>query len=47
MGGEHSVRNVRLVCHAHNVYLAEVDYGRAALSRHLANGALQRARDGS
>ncbi len=35
MGGEHSARNVRLVCHAHNAYLAEVDYGRAAVSRHL------------
>lgn len=34
MGGEHSVANVRLVCRAHNVYLAEADYGRAAMSRH-------------
>lgn len=35
MGGEHSARNVRLVCHAHNAYLAEVDYGRTSLSRRL------------
>jgi 5-methylcytosine-specific restriction endonuclease McrA len=34
LGGEHSVANVRLMCHAHNAYLAEVDYGRKAMATH-------------
>lgn len=34
MGGNHSPDNVRLLCRAHNRYLAEVDYGRAAIRRH-------------
>jgi hypothetical protein len=34
MGGEHDVGNVTLVCRAHNAFLAEVDYGRATMSRH-------------
>ncbi len=27
LGGEHSVQNIRLMCRAHNDYLAECDYG--------------------
>ena len=34
LGGEHSVGNVRLMCRAHNAYLAECDYGREAMARH-------------
>ena len=34
MGGDHSPGNLHLVCKSHNRYLAERDYGRAAISRH-------------
>ena len=34
LGGDHSVENLGLVCHAHNAYLAECDYGREAMARH-------------
>ena len=34
LGGEHSVENIRLMCRAHNAYLAECDYGRDAMARH-------------
>jgi hypothetical protein len=34
LGGDHSPRSVALVCKAHNLYLAEVDYGRAVMARH-------------
>jgi 5-methylcytosine-specific restriction endonuclease McrA len=33
-GGEHSVRNLRLMCPTHNALLAERDYGTAAMARH-------------
>jgi hypothetical protein len=33
MGGDHSLRNLRLVCRAHNVHFAEADFGRRAMSR--------------
>jgi 5-methylcytosine-specific restriction endonuclease McrA len=33
MGGGHSVQNIRLLCRSHNRYLAEHDYGRAAIRR--------------
>jgi hypothetical protein len=33
-GGEHSVRNLRLMCPTHNALLAERDYGAAAMERH-------------
>jgi hypothetical protein len=33
-GGDHSVANVGLICHAHNAYLAECDYGRKAMASH-------------
>ena len=34
MGGDHSPGNIRLLCAAHNRYLAEHDYGQAAIRRH-------------
>jgi 5-methylcytosine-specific restriction endonuclease McrA len=34
LGGEHSVENIRLMCRAHNAYLAECDYGREAMALH-------------
>jgi hypothetical protein len=34
LGGNHSVSNIRLMCRAHNAYLAECDYGREAMARH-------------
>ena len=34
LGGEHSVKNIRLMCRAHNAYLAECDYGRNAMAAH-------------
>ncbi len=33
-GGDHSVANVSLRCRAHNLYLAELDYGRESIARH-------------
>ena len=29
LGGDHRPEGIRLVCHAHNIYMAEHDYGRA------------------
>jgi hypothetical protein len=34
LGGDHSVTNVRLMCRAHNAYLAEYDFGREAMASH-------------
>ncbi len=34
LGGGYSVGNIRLMCRAHNAYLAECDYGREAMARH-------------
>jgi 5-methylcytosine-specific restriction endonuclease McrA len=34
LGGEHSVQNIRLMCRAHNDYLAQCDYGREAMANH-------------
>jgi len=34
LGGDHSLPNIRLMCRAHNNYLAEHDYGREAMARH-------------
>ncbi len=39
LGGDHSQQSVALVCKAHNLYLAEVDHGRAAMDRHRRSGA--------
>jgi 5-methylcytosine-specific restriction endonuclease McrA len=33
LGGDHRPENIHLVCRAHNAYLAERDYGRAAMAR--------------
>jgi hypothetical protein len=33
LGGDRSLINISLMCHAHNQYLAEHDYGRAAMAR--------------
>jgi hypothetical protein len=35
MRGDHSPGNISLMCAAHNRYLAECDYGRPAIRRHL------------
>jgi hypothetical protein len=35
LGGDHSPENVSLLCRAHNRYLAEIDYGRGAMARHI------------
>jgi 5-methylcytosine-specific restriction endonuclease McrA len=34
LGGDHSPGNLRLLCKRHNLYLAERDYGQAAIRRH-------------
>ncbi|HUG54822.1 MAG TPA: HNH endonuclease [Vicinamibacteria bacterium] len=34
LGGPHSVDNVRLMCRVHNVFLAEVDYGKRLMARY-------------
>ena len=34
MGGDHSPQAIALACKAHNLYQAEIDYGRAAMARH-------------
>ena len=34
LGGDHSPKNIRLMCRAHNDYLAEHDYGREAMVRY-------------
>jgi hypothetical protein len=34
MGGDHSPGNIHLLCSVHNRYLAERDYGPAAIGRH-------------
>ena len=39
MGGDHSPRNLHLLCPNHNRYLAEVDYGHAAIGRRSAREA--------
>src|SRR4029077_12484608 len=33
LGGDHSPQNIRLLCRAHNAYVAEHDYGKAAMAR--------------
>ncbi len=39
MGGDHSPAGVSLLCHAHNLYLAEIDYGCAAAARRCRSSA--------
>ena len=44
MGGDHSLENISLLCPAHNRYLAELDYGHAAIkSRQLSRDETSRA----
>jgi hypothetical protein len=31
MGGDHSPENISMLCPAHNRYVAELDYGQAAI----------------
>ena len=33
-GGGHSLDNIRLMCHAHNAYRAEIDYGKNEMARY-------------
>ncbi len=40
MGGDHSPDNLRLLCPSHNRYLAEIDYGHAAIGRRSTSEAL-------
>ncbi len=37
-GGDHRPDNICLMCPAHNRYLAEIDYGREAMARHVESG---------
>jgi 5-methylcytosine-specific restriction endonuclease McrA len=37
-GGDHSVRNLRLLCRTHNGYLAEREYGTKLIKHHRQNG---------
>ena len=41
-GGRHSVEGVSLLCKTHNLYLAEIDYGRLAMARHWRSKAASR-----
>ena len=34
LGGDHSVRGIGLLCKAHNLYQAEIDYGREAIGQY-------------
>jgi hypothetical protein len=34
LGGDRSIQNICLMCHTHNEYLAELDYGREVILRH-------------
>jgi hypothetical protein len=38
LGGDDSPQGIRLMCRAHNQYLAEHDYGRAAMARYRRSG---------
>ncbi|MGH9392494.1 MAG: hypothetical protein ACRD1Z_23060, partial [Vicinamibacteria bacterium] len=38
LGGDHSPANVCLMCHAHNAYLAELDYGREMMDKYRRHG---------
>ena len=37
-GGDHSPRNIRLLCPTHNALMADHDYGREAMARHRSSG---------
>jgi hypothetical protein len=38
VGGDHSLQNICLLCHEHNRYLAEYDYGKLATGRRSTSG---------
>ena len=38
LGGDHRPENIRLMCHRHNTYLAEHDYGQEAMRRFSRSG---------
>jgi hypothetical protein len=38
LGGDRSPRNISLMCHSHNLYLAEQDYGRKVMVRYRRSG---------
>jgi hypothetical protein len=38
LGGDHGPRGIRLMCRAHNQYLAEQDYGKQAMARYWGSG---------
>jgi hypothetical protein len=38
LGGDHRPENIRLLCRAHNAYLAEIDYGRKAMALFTRSG---------
>ncbi len=38
LGGDHGLQNIRLMCHAHNEYMAEHDYGRKVMARYRRSG---------
>ena len=41
-GGDHSIGGVSSLCRVHNLYLAEIDYGRLAMGRHRRSKAASR-----
>jgi hypothetical protein len=45
-GGDRSLENIRLMCRAHNQYLAEHDYGKRAMARHRRSGTRVSGGDG-
>jgi hypothetical protein len=38
LGGDHRPENIRLMCHSHNTYLAEHDYGQGVMRRFSRSG---------
>jgi hypothetical protein len=43
LGGDRSIQNICLMCHAHNEYLAELDYGRELIVGHQQRRKSERA----
>jgi hypothetical protein len=43
LGGDRSIQNICLMCHPHNEYLAELDYGREVILRHQQRSKSERA----
>jgi HNH endonuclease len=38
LGGDHGLENIRLMCRAHNAYLAEHDYGTSVMAQYRGSG---------